>query len=291
MSTVDGFRLEMMKHISDLPSLQKSWSAWQPVIETLIGKQPTAKSIYELGNNLEKVFRAKMAGRTQSDVSGAGVAWEGLVCWYLNMVFYGTSVVVVRPHVKFLPKILSDALSVTISNIKTNTESDLVAFNVPDLHNLSDVNLNTIDSAISAKPDETEISVMQCKSNWNDNAQIPMLWDLIYSSNSFRLANVSVGSNGVSPTSFKRFTYGFATVPTNKANVKYTPSSLSVLRVKNLSGGNYWGRPTLGGVAKSVNEYCSANFGSYFTGTVQNSIQTNLLSNKAVLDSFLTLKF
>jgi len=290
MSNVDDFRLEMMKHISDLPSLQKSWSAWQPVIETLIGKQPTAKSIYALGDNLEKVFKAKVvAGRTQTSVSSAGVAWEGLVCWYLNMVFYGTSVVVVRPHAKFLPKILSDALAVTISNIKTNTESDLVAFNIPDWQNLADVTLTTIDSVISAKPHETEISVMQCKSNWNDNAQIPMLWDLIYSSNSFRLANVSVGSNGVSPTSFKRFTYGFATVPTSSG--KFTPSTLSVLRVKNLSGGNYWGRPSLGGVAKSVNEYCATNFGAYFTGTVQNSIQTNLLSNKSVLDSFLNLKF
>ena len=29
--------------------------------------------------------------------------------------------------------------------------------------------------------DSFEIGVIQCKTNWNDNAQIPMLWDMIYS--------------------------------------------------------------------------------------------------------------
>ena len=26
-----------------------------------------------------------------------------------------------------------------------------------------------------------EIHIIQCKTNWNDNAQIPMLWDMVYS--------------------------------------------------------------------------------------------------------------
>ena len=41
---------------------------------------------------------------------------------------------------------------------------------------------------------------LQCKTNWNDNAQVPMLWDIIYSSNE-KLNNISVGINGVSPHS------------------------------------------------------------------------------------------
>jgi hypothetical protein len=164
-----------------------------------------------------------------------------------------------------------------------------VAFNVPPLTNGASYDLKGLDSALSHNPRDIELSVIQCKTNWNDNAQIPMLWDLIYSSNSFRMANVSVGHNGINPTSFKRFTYSFVTVPTSRG--PFNSSSLPVLRVKNMSGGNYWGRQSKSGVARSVSEFFTANYGNYFSGTVQRSIQTNILSSRGVLDKFINLNF
>ena len=43
---------------------------------------------------------------------------------------------------------------------------------------------------------------LQCKTNWNDNAQIPMLWDLIYNAQGFKISNISVEIKGISLNSF-----------------------------------------------------------------------------------------
>lgn len=290
MSSIDEFRLHMLRHISKLESFKNSWPFWEPLILGHLGSKPTAQGIYELGEKLEEIFKGNVVtGRDNSALSKGGTAWECLICWYMNLVLFGTDVVVVKPHSNFMPKTLSDALAISISNIKTNTESDLVAFNVPSLRNGALYHLKSIDTVISNNPLDTEVSVIQCKTNWNDNAQIPMLWDLIYSSNSFRMANISVGNNGINPTSFKRFTYSFVTVPTSRG--PFSPTSLAVLRVKNLSGGNYWGRKSKSGVARSVSEFFTTNFANYFIGTVQQSIQNNVLSNHNMLHKFIGLNF
>ena len=290
MSSIDVFRFAMLRHISQLNSFQNSWEAWKPYIKQYVGKTPTAQTIYDLGENLESIFKGNIIrGRDNSAVSTGGTAWECLICWYLNLVFYGTNVIVIRPHMNFMPRTISDALAINISNIKTNTESDLIAFNVPQLLNNEQYDLKKIDEVLLANPLVSELSVIQCKTNWNDNAQIPMLWDLIYSSKEFRMANVSVGNRGINPTSFKRFTYSFVTVPTSRGS--YEQNSLAVLRVKNMSGGNYWGRQSKSGVARSVGEFFTTNFGNYFTGTVQQSIQNNVLSNNEILDAFIEITF
>ena len=42
------------------------------------------------------------------------------------------------------------------------------------------MNIEKINDFITFNFDKIEINVIQCKTNWNDNAQIPMLWDMIY---------------------------------------------------------------------------------------------------------------
>jgi hypothetical protein len=133
----------------------------------------------------------------------------------------------------------------------------------------------------------TDIAIVQCKTNWNDNAQVPMLWDLIYNSKDFRITNVSVGIKGVNPASFRRFAYAFMTVPTSKG--PFNPTSLAVLRVKNMTGGNYWGRKSAAGVSSCINEFFR-NFPDVFTGGVMQHLKKQL-ENPAVLEAFLSLKF
>ena len=289
MSLVDQFRIEQLKYISNLTSFRNSWSNLKGKIAFIIGDSPTPETIYKLGENLEKIFRShEVLGRDNSAVSTGGVAWECLVCWYLNLVFYGTDVVVIRPHVNFTPPIISDALTVSISNHATNTESDLIAFNIVK-NNLDILDLNSINNLILQNPLDTDITVIQCKTNWNDNAQIPMLWDLIYSSERFRIPNVSVGRNGINPSSFRKFAYSFIAVPTSRGS--FTPSSLAVLRVSNLTGGNFWGRPTQPGVSRSVSEFFTTNYATHFSGTIQQSISNNILRNRPVLEQFINLDF
>jgi hypothetical protein len=128
----------------------------------------------------------------------------------------------------------------------------------------------------------TEVCIIQCKTNWNDNAQVPMLWDLIYSSRGFT-KTASVGRHGRSVTDLQRFAYAFATVPSN-TNAKYSAKSLCVLRVKDLSGGTFWGRPSDADVALNLSEILDKNFQtakSYCTGG-WHSQQASTYENLAV---------
>ena len=65
----------------------------------------------------------------------------------------------------------------------------------------------------NGKPCKFEIGIIQCKTNWNDNAQVPMLWDMIYSAGGFRGRNITIGRNGYNIQNAQSFTYSFVTVP------------------------------------------------------------------------------
>jgi hypothetical protein len=210
--------------------------------------------------------------------------------WYLNLVFWGTPVVAARRKKRFIPKTILNALSVTIGNNTTNSESDIIVFNVPNVGLLPDIGINETDDLISTYTTNVFLSVVQCKTNWNDNSQIPMLWDLIYNmKGGNRIPNVSVGIEGMSPQSFKEFSYAFATIPTQTKEIK--PNSVTVQRVKNLTGGNYWGKESEANIASSISEFFGRNFSQFFEGGVQSHIARQLNSNELYLESFKNLNF
>jgi hypothetical protein len=117
-----------------------------------------------------------------------------------------------------------------------------------------------------------EIGIIQCKTNWNDNAQIPMLWDMIYSAGGFSGRNITLGRNGFGIQDCQRFTYAFVTVPSNK-NTAFGPGNVSTKRVANLSGGNFWGRPTLRNVARNLKEIFNNNYISGFRNGIRADIR------------------
>jgi hypothetical protein len=289
MKNLDRFRLEILRYLVGTESFKSAWVVWNIEVQKHLNNKSTAQDIFNFGELLSEVFSSNDVGRTQSSVSGGGTAWECLITWYLNLIFWGTDVIITRQNKSFVPQIVSDSLAVTISNHKTNTESDIVAYSVPEIQNLNTINLDILNELISSNIKKCDLAVIQCKTNWNDNAQIPMLWDLIYNSSSFRIPNVSVGVKGVNPASYNNFSYSFITVPTVKKIPK--PSQLAVLRVKNLTGGNYWGKKSLNGVSSCLNEFCGRNFGNYFNGGVQTHISNNLNSDPEYLNRFLNHKF
>src|SRR5690606_33300354 len=75
-----------------------------------------------------------------SQVSG-GHAWEGLVCWYLNLCLVGTRAVVIKNPIQW-PTPVRDALTVTYGNVRTNKESDLLGIVFPDDQVLNGFNEN-----------------------------------------------------------------------------------------------------------------------------------------------------
>ena len=290
MKNINAFKTRYLKELASVPSFMNSWQIWKPALRANLSNNPTGDEILNLGDSLSKVFQTNAtSGRAQSSLSGGGAAWECLISWYLNLICWNIPVMVVRQNKEFVPQIIKDVLAVTISNSQTNTESDIVIFSVPSSNEIPDSKLLSFNAHLKTKLKNISLINLQCKTNWNDNAQVPMLWDMIYNSES-RLPNISVGVNGVSPQSVGTFRYSFVTVPTNDAkNIK--PTSLAVLRVKNMTGGNYWGHASKRDVSSSIKELPNRNFSNFFIGGISAHIDKNIAEDPDYLKSFLTLNW
>lgn len=269
MSIAEVVRQQAISELLQVKGILKCWPTWQPSYRQLAGATPTAKGLLnELGSNLTQVFRTTGdAGRSQSELSGGGAAWEALICWYLNLCLIGTRTVVVKKK-SHMPTPLLDALTLSYGSSQTNTESDLLAVTFPKNETLDDYQgtykgkgKQQLDELMESLMGSFELCVIQCKTNWNDNAQIPMLWDLVYSSKGFGVKGVAIGRHGHSVHGLSRFAYAFATVPSNPPS-EYKQTSMSVLRVSKLSGGNYWGLPRKKGIAGCVSDIFANNFSS-----------------------------
>lgn len=278
-----------IKQLFSANGFNTSWGQWKEKINNdFMGNPATPQQLLNIGDNLRDIFRTTgTAGRSQSDVSGGGANWEALVCWYLNLCTTNRRTYIIKHNKALIPECVSKAITVNYGNFRSNTESDLIAITFPDKaeYRIDKENIQITDSegktvptkkgrnynfleiiaALAARDfGEIEIHIIQCKTNWNDNAQIPMLWDAIYSANNFR-NGISVGTYGYSIHDVSRFTYSFATVPSNQleknGNPTYKVESTAVLRVRNLSGGNYWGLPS-SSVASSIKEMVERNLRS-----------------------------
>lgn len=285
---VELMREKSIHNLFKATGFNTNWDIWKSALNRYAPNM-TPRQVLDLGDHLSEVFNSTNpanqlaptapAARTQSSVSSGGSSWEALVCWYLNFCLIGRRTVVIKHSKRLIPAPISDAMTVNYSNFISNTESDLVAITFPNHQDycidkdriaITDANGNLVPTKKSRSYNYSdvvnalahrdlrniEIHIIQCKTNWNDNAQIPMLWDMIYSANNFR-NGIKVGGNLYSIHDAARFSYSFVTVPTIKT--KITASSTCVKRVINISGGNYWGAPTTSSVASSVKEMLSRN--------------------------------
>jgi hypothetical protein len=287
MGTIKEFKKSYLNYMSTVNSFRNSWGVWEPIIQSKLSTPPTGVEIFNLGDSLSEIFTANStSGRSQGSLSGGGTAWECLVCWYLNLILWETPVIAVRQKRDYIPEVISNCVTVTIGCNRTNTESDIVIYSIPSSNSLKSI--NNLNTHIQNNLNAVDMVVLQCKTNWNDNAQIPMLWDMIYNSNS-RLPHVSVGVEGVSPLSVNKFKYAFVTVPSNTRST-HTSTNISVLRVRGLTGGNYWGKRTESDVAASIKELPNRHFGLFLSGGVVGHVN-QLLMNDDYLDSFLSIEW
>jgi hypothetical protein len=276
---IESYRKAAVESAMSTNSAKNSFPHWSESISKITNDRLSGEIIFDLGDHLREIFGASSQGNTRvgentnSSVSAGGAAWESLVCWYLNLCLIGSNVVVIKSKKDLLPRFVTDAIAVKYNNFKSNTEADLIYIAFPKVLDwperekkelFSHYFDRVLSTAFSIK--EISIGIIQTKTNWNDNAQIPMLWDMVYSAKGFG-RNVSVGSKGRSIESFASFTYSFVTVPSQKdVDKNYKVTSTSVNRVRNISGGNYWGLPTKNGVADSLNEFIGRNLSDYIQG-------------------------
>ncbi len=277
----DYFRKIAIENLFQTNTFNNCWQTWREKIQQILGKNYTENEILNIADHLADIFQSTgNEGRGQGDLSAGGTAWESLICWYINLCTVGSRVVALK-KMSLVPKPIQDAITVNYGNFACNTESDITVIVFPDIPeyniNIEQINildrLNTqispvIKGRLNSKLSDFlverdfnrfEVGIIQSKTNWNDNAQIPMLWDMIYSAGGFRGRNITIGRNGYSIQNVQSFTYSFVTVPSNQ-KVTYKAESVAVKRVTNLSGGNYWGKPTLQNVAKSLKEIFTNNF-------------------------------
>ena len=298
MDAISHVRFKYLDALSKTPSLKNVWPMWRPVLEEQLLTHGEAAGLLPMGETLHDTFRSTGKGdRNQGELSGGGAGWECLVCWYLNFLLHGSAILVMRTNKKFVPKVLRDLLCVTIGNNQTNTESDILIFSVPDPLILGRSypvagqarQLQALDDHLRSRLERVRVVNLQCKTNWNDNAQIPMLWDNIYNAKA-NMANVRVGINGVAPGSLESFRYAFVTVPTVKVE-KLTPNSLAVLRVTNLTGGNYWGLPTKSSIAQNISELVIQQFGDQLAGGLIRHHELLQQESRDYVDHFMTLNW
>lgn len=250
---VEEYRKMVVKNLFSINSFSEAWPLWKQKINMHF-KDKSVDELTQLGSNLSEVFKSTRSGRNQSSVSKGGQAWENLVCWYLNLCTIGSKTVVVKPAL--LPPSIKDAITVNYGSFISNTEADIVAITFLGKEIDVDTSKSIIkqaDDYIHQHLDKIEIHIIQCKTNWNDNAQIPMLWDMIYKVRNFENNNIAIGRNNFSIKDCHKFSYSFVTVPTVKLE-KFKENTRAVKRVSNLSGGVFWGEKTKSGVAKSIGE-------------------------------------
>lgn len=282
----------------ELAAFKTGWPVWKSKINEILGSSFNENDILNLGDHLSEIFfTTRSGGRSQGSLSGGGYGWEGLVSWYLNLCFIGTRAVAIR-KTSNLPEPLRYSISVNYGNFRSNTESDIVVVLFPDNmeFKIDRNNLSVINSSGNRIPierrgnfnsqelinrltemyfDDFELGVIQCKTNWNDNAQIPMLWSMIYETDKFSNKAISIGRNGYSIKDITSFSYSFMTVPTNDIS-QYKQNSTSVNRVRNLTGGNYWGYPTSNSISSSLKEIFNNNFRRAFNPNSRKSIQRSI---------------
>ena len=293
----DIYRKESIESLFNTRTFNNCWNTWKEKINEFLPERYTENDILNLGDHLTEIFRTTSTeGRGQGELSGGGAAWESLVCWYINLCTVGSRIVAIK-KMSLVPIPIQNSFTVNYGNFACNTESDITIVIFPnkeeynngiDSVSMNDssgklipivkrekLNINLLNHLCREQFGEYEIGIIQCKTNWNDNAQIPMLWDMIYSANGFRSRNITIGREGFNIHDASNFTYSFVTVPSNQ-NARYNSESVAVKRVTNLSGGNYWGKGTESNIARSLKEIFTNNFQNGFRNSIRNDIKAAL---------------
>ena len=292
MADAETYRSLVLKDLKSVDSYRQPISTWLNSASQASQGFGSGQSVLELGSHLREIFFATRGeGRegksSQSQVARAGAGWECLIVWYLNLIFEGSRAVAVRKKSSMIAPSILDAISVNHGNFQTNSESDIIVIAAPK-------ELAGSSWTKNGKPDpefftrnvhKLSVGVVQSKTNWNENSQIPMLWDMVYQAGRSN-GQLAVGKNGYSIIDFRKFTYSFVTVPTQKEGKIPGPNSIHAKRVRHLSGGNYWGRTSVNDVAMSLKEIFTRNFAEAFDSNIAASVDRSLAcGNPFILDA------
>lgn len=266
MKLIERIRGEVV--CKSIERLGGSWEHRRGILLTGIPdlQMASPQQILDIGDHLSFAFQLQQLRniRDQAAVSAAGSAWADLVAVYINLVLAGTDAVALTRS--FVPDCVKEALKVTYRGQPAALQSDidLMVLFVPGLMPIKSPGrartavTKAFSEACTGRFGDLSVTLFQLKTNWNDTAQVPMLWNMIYNvtaSGQMPQNGFSVGGGRYHLKGLRKFSYGFVTVPTQSDLTAFKPTSMPVCRVAGCSGGAYWGRPTKNGVIKSIKEY------------------------------------
>ena len=322
-----------------IPTWEKCMQSHIGLTPTMTSKQH-AERIFLLGEHLRDVFYStkdsSSSGRQQGELSSGGYLWERLVAYYLNYCLANTRTVVFTGATSFT----AIKTAVTFNDMDSTSEVDLLAITFPDIPEFTTDVTSVINNLRTKDPDngtipthldfihnnrlrakslteklanylicenysELGVHVIQCKTNWNDIIQTPMLWSVVYylSRDNVNLpisSNINFGSGLFTLPRLKEFSYSFVSVPTQnngeyetdpikkarlEANFedKFSETNLPVKRAKLIRGGYYWGLPKHGTI-HPISELLNRNLHSGYTGHIVDSIKDNIDNNRYDID-------
>lgn len=264
---IEQIRGQVIGTVLSVPSFDKSWKIRRSLIRKKLGTKPTRSQVLSLSDSLAEFFECTGKGdRSQGSVSSSGTVWECLVTYYLNLCLAGTDAICLRNN-KVIPNCIVDAMSVHYQSDTLASEPDIVILSLKGLSGIAgepsiEKQNEKFSKVVEERYSQVGVINLQCKTNWNDNAQVPMLWNMLYTQaakGAIIKNGFSMGVHGHSLKNLAYFSYGFITVPSNGPD-DYKSDSVKVSRVKGLSGGNFWGHSSKKGVARSLSEVFDLNF-------------------------------
>lgn len=269
MTLIEEIRKDVISHSLTRSSVTEGWQSRRDFFRSKFvdPESPTRLELINLGSHLSEAFGLGDHGeRNNEKLSTAGYLWAAIVSWYFNICYAGTHAIAF-PGGKSAPQALKDAMSITYQNDSLRSDSDILILSLPDLEKekscgSSNLNHLRLEKLVAENFKKCSLINIQCKTNWNDNAQIPMMWNLIFQqaiSNTHAPQGFLVGKNSFHLRNLGYFAYSFITVPSGGVE-KIKPTSMQVLRVKTLTGGAYWGRKTSRGISRSISEFFSHQY-------------------------------
>ncbi len=275
MSLIEQIRSSVVRHTLDLPSFKSSWAIRRQLIRETFANpdQPTRAELVALGGKLASIFQAVGKGqRGNADVSGGGVAWSALVSWYLNLCYAGTDAVAFREGMG-APECVKDAMAINYQNTNLRaSDTDVLVLSLPGFQAQVDEPVakligKRLEDLFAGNFGQCGMINIQCKTTWNDNAQVPMLWNMIFQQarmGQTPTGGFLVGRRGFHLSNLGYFAYAFASVPTVTDGADgIKPGSMPVLRVAALSGGAFWGNPTRAAVCRSLSEFFGHQYAAH----------------------------
>ena len=279
---IEQLRNDAVSKLFTTPSMEKAWEECHPFIINLIESPPQADKIFDLGDHLREIMFSsyqEIENPTQSEIqsmkSTSGVLWESLLAWYCNLCLIGTRSVVIKKSKSLVPSQFLDAITADYGTQQEDSEADLIALTFPNKVDFT--SFPTLKKLVDEHFKDFELGVISCKTPWNDFTVIPQHWNMVYNLaiNNPDALEMKIGINDWDVTVLKKFFYAFATLPSQKPEI-IKSTSLPVVRLEKLSGGNFWGLPSKKDIAKSMKEIFKKNFSSSIGDGIESNLKKEL---------------